>query len=107
MGVLVNLKNWVCQEKHCKMAGQGRQFLHRAFLSHPKEAGETYLQHFWFTVKLATWLMGCGLALLLHGLFPFLFTRTTSNQIARIYAIMLKRTPAGRGQVNEDLKNGA
>jgi hypothetical protein len=65
--------------------------VNRAFTTHPKSIGETYLQHLWFTTKMAVRLVASGIALLLHGLFPFLFTRTASNEFDAIYAIMKKR----------------
>ena len=65
--------------------------VNRAFTTHPKSIGETYLQHLWFTTRMSLRLIVTGLALLLHGLFPFLFTGTASREFDAIYNIMRKR----------------
>jgi hypothetical protein len=64
-----------------------------AFTSHPAEVGESYLSHLWFTVKTACVLLGCALALVIHGLFPFLFVRTASSTIERLWDCMKDRIP--------------
>jgi hypothetical protein len=65
--------------------------VNRAFTTHPKSIGETYLQHLWFTTRMSLRLIATGLALLLHGLFPFLFTGTASREFDAIYNIMKNR----------------
>ena len=52
------------------------------FTSHPREVGETYLQHARFACRYGTKMTLGGLAALLHGLFPFLF-KTTGSRITR------------------------
>jgi hypothetical protein len=61
------------------------------FLKHPHEAGETYFQHFRFTLGVACRITLTGLILLVHGFLPFLFTKTTSTRIAAINRIIQER----------------
>lgn len=55
--------------------------LQAAFTEHPRLAGETYLQHLFFTQKMAWKLVFSGLALVIHGIFPFVCTHTASKTI--------------------------
>ena len=66
------------------------------FTQHPKDTGETYLQHLWFTVTISLQLFFAATTLLLHGILPFIFTRTTSAQIEKLYLIMKSRIPQSR-----------
>lgn len=66
------------------------------FTQHPKDTNETYLQHLWFTVTISSQLLLAAITLLLHGIFPFIFTRTTSSQIEKLYLIMKSRIPQSR-----------
>ena len=52
------------------------------FTSHPREVGETYLQHAGFACRYGAKMTLGGIAALLHGLFPFLF-KTTGSRITR------------------------
>lgn len=54
------------------------------FTQHPAEQGETYFQHlsfaFWFSLR-----MGVGaVAVIIHGVFPFLFEKTGTRAIRDI-----------------------
>lgn len=62
-----------------------------AFIDHPQQAGETYFQHFLFTVKMSCRLLLCGIALLVHGLFPFLFVDTASKQLSDCHSVLDER----------------
>ena len=61
------------------------------FTKHPKEVGETYLQHmgvalgFSFTFLLPT------LAAFVHAFVPFLFINTASNKVFSLYKKMSRR----------------
>jgi len=68
-----------------------RRLFEQAFLEHPKAAGETYWQHFAFTISMATRLGLCSMALIIHGIFPFLFVHTTSNKMKKANAILRAR----------------
>lgn len=63
----------------------------RLFTQHPHEAGETYWQHLRFTLGMSSRFLYCWLALFIHGIFPFLFTRTGSQQIEKMNQIMQER----------------
>lgn len=67
--------------------------LFAAFTSHPAEVGESYLSHLWFTLKTACLLAGCAVVLVIHGLLPFLFVRTASSAIERLWDCMKGRIP--------------
>ncbi len=68
--------------------------VNRAFTEHPESAGESYWQHWWFTFCMGLRLIYTGVSLLIHGLFPFFFVRTASNNIAYMYGVMRKRVQA-------------
>lgn len=61
------------------------------FTHHPKQADETYIQHFLFSFGMGLWLLFCSLVAMCHAIFPFTFTLTTSNNLKKINVIMQKR----------------
>lgn len=79
------------------------QPLIKLFTEHPHATGETYAQHLRFTLRIALRLLFCGFILIIHGLFPFLFTRTTSKRVEVIYAIMKTRIPKELGQSGDGI----
>lgn len=58
---------------------------------HLAETGETYFQHMKFTMSVAGQLLLAGMAVVIHGLLPFLFTNTASRMIDRIHARIAAR----------------
>jgi uncharacterized protein DUF6356 len=52
-----------------------------SFTEHPATVGETYLQHLRSAAGFSFQMIGAGLACLVHGVFPFLFTTTGSSAI--------------------------
>lgn len=44
------------------------------FLEHPRSVGETYIEHMRFALLTALKLQAAAAALLVHSVFPFLFT---------------------------------
>ena len=94
--VIGKIKGWVFQEKHKAQARALHAATKKAFTEHPEDAGETYLQHLWFTFKLSLRFAYVTLVILIHGLLPFIFTQTTSAQIEKVYAIMKSRIPKSR-----------
>jgi len=52
------------------------------FTAHPRDVGETYLQHGLFACRFGAKMACGGIAAFLHGLFPFLF-QTTGSRITR------------------------
>lgn len=65
--------------------------LHHAFTSHPRAAGESYWQHLAFTLSMTGRLVLCALALLVHGIFPFLLTHAASNRMKRCQNVLEDR----------------
>ena len=59
------------------------------FLEHPASVGESYLQHMGQALRFSALLCVTGVACLLHGLLPFLFKDTGSNNIRRLYQMMV------------------
>ena len=48
------------------------------FTKHPKEVGETYLQHMWASFRYSlTFALLVGVAIV-HAILPFVFTKTAS-----------------------------
>ena len=52
------------------------------FTAHPREVGETYLEHGLFACRYGAKMTLGGVAAFIHGLLPFLF-RTTGSRITR------------------------
>ena len=62
------------------------------FTAHPRDVGETYLQHAIFACRYGAKMTLGGLAALVHGMFPFLFESTAS----RITRELAERLEASR-----------
>ena len=90
---LITLIKNLFENGEIKEAGSKAQKL---FTEHPGETGETYFQHFVFTGLTSLRIIFCGIIIFIHGLFPFLFTRTASRHVERIYLILKKRIPKSR-----------
>lgn len=87
------LRAWATCDANRRKVEALRDEAHRAFTAHPEATGETYLQHLWFTVRMAARFLYTSVVLLTHGIFPFLLTRAASLEIERIYRIMKTRIP--------------
>ena len=59
------------------------------FTRHPASVGESYAGHLRSAGGFGLTMLVAGLACLLHGLFPFLFERTGSEAIRRLYERMV------------------
>ncbi len=75
-----------------------------SFTEHPASVGETYNEHMtsaWsFSARMAVGALAC----VVHGLFPFLFTRTGSGIIAELHSRMIlnrtrQRAPHAAGSL--------
>ena len=60
------------------------------FTAHPRDVGESYLQHGLFACRYGVKMTAGGLAALVHGIFPFLF-QTTGSRITRELHASLER----------------
>jgi hypothetical protein len=94
--VTASAKHWVMREEHQQKARELKAQAHRAFTEHPNEAGETYLEHLWFTFTMSARFLYASLVIMIHGAFPFLLTTAASNQIEAVYRIMKSRIPKDR-----------
>ena len=68
------------------------------FTDHPASVGETYVQHLGSASFFGSRMILAGFACMLHGLLPFLFTRTGRNTIEMLHDRMVvnrHRQPAG------------
>lgn len=68
------------------------------FTDHPASVGETYIEHLEVATGFGMAMILAGLACLIHGLVPALFTRTGSTTIRRLHERMVsnrRRTPDG------------
>lgn len=74
----------------------------RAFTEHPESVGETYFEHLRASFGFGSRMLVASLGCFLHGLFPFLCTKTGSKTIGTLHHTMVthrdKRTlPCGKG----------
>lgn len=65
----------------------------RLFLRHPRSVGESYPEHAATAFGFGTRMIAGGLACMIHGVFPSLFTRTGSNTVKTLYGRMKSRQP--------------
>ena len=63
------------------------------FTAHPRDVGETYLEHALFACRYGAKMTFGGLAAFVHGVFPFLF-QTTGSRITRELAATLEASAA-------------
>ena len=59
------------------------------FRAHPATVGETYVEHFGVASSFGFTLIRAGLACLIHGVFPFLFTTTGRRAIEDLHRRMV------------------
>jgi len=63
------------------------------FTAHPRDVGETYVEHGLFACRFGAKMTLGGLAAFLHGLLPFLF-QTTGSRITRELGATLDESAA-------------
>jgi len=56
------------------------------FLTHPQSVDETYFEHMAFAGKFAGLLFLAAFCAMVHAILPFMFEKTASGMIARMYA---------------------
>ena len=61
----------------------------RLFTEHPRSIGETYREHQRHAFAFGGTMVLAGLACILHGLLPTIFTTTGSRAITRLYERMV------------------
>lgn len=67
--------------------------IHRAFKEHPDTVGETYVGHAKQANRIGWMMIAGGIACVIHGIFPFLYTRTGSKMIRWLSLAARKRKP--------------
>jgi hypothetical protein len=65
------------------------------FTKHPASAGETYGEHFTLAWAFGLRMIWGGMAALIHGLFPFVFTVTGSTTVNRLHQQLIDRRAKG------------
>jgi hypothetical protein len=63
--------------------------LYRAFTAHPASVGESYLQHMGSAFYFARVMLVSAAAVFLHGLFPFLFTKSGREAVIQLHERMV------------------
>lgn len=63
----------------------------RLFLSHPRQAGESYFQHRRVALSFALPLLGAGLPAIAHAVVPGPCERTAGDIIRRLHQRLEKR----------------
>lgn len=63
----------------------------RMFTEHPSSVNETYFQHMAFAGKFSIKLFAAAFAALIHAILPFLFDKTASTIVSRLYGKIHKR----------------
>jgi hypothetical protein len=66
---------------------------HKLDFKHLEKVGETYFEHFWNTFKYASLFLGLTMIILIHGVFPFIFTTTASSRIKLLNKELSSRQP--------------
>ncbi len=61
----------------------------RIFTQHPSDVGETYFEHMGQSFSFGARMLAGGFCCLMHGLFPFMFTKTGSYTIEELHDCMV------------------
>ena len=61
------------------------------FTKHPKEVGETYLQHMWASFRYSLTFLLLVFVAMVHAILPFVFTKTASCIIQEMSAHIKER----------------
>lgn len=67
----------------------------KPFTSHPNSVGETYFQHMRVAIGCGVRMVAGGMACVLHGLLPFLFTTAGTEQIRYLHRRMVENRMGG------------
>lgn len=81
--------------------------MHNIFTKHPHEQNESYWQHLRVAGGLGLKLIGTGVILIVHSLFPFLFVKTGSNFACKFCEQLKARgaSPAEREATQNEQKS--
>ena len=65
--------------------------MNNIFTKHPKEVGETYLQHLYQAMSFSCLLFSLSLKALVHALLPFCYETAVSDRVKTLSEGMQKR----------------
>ena len=65
----------------------------KMFVDHPKSVNESYAEHWYVANRFGLLMLKAGLAAVIHGFVPGLFTRTGSDVIRKLHGEMENRIP--------------
>jgi hypothetical protein len=63
----------------------------KLFTQHPASVGDSYSEHCGVATRFGLRMIGGGVAALIHGVLPFVFTTTGSRTIAALNAEMVAK----------------
>ena len=63
--------------------------IRQLFAEHPNTVGESYFQHMWSAHSFALRMLMTGMFCFIHGLLPFLFKQTASQQVKILHEVMV------------------
>ena len=75
-----------------------------SFTKHPEAVGETFAEHFVVATSIGGAMILGGLACMIHGVLPFLFTSTGSKTIKRLHERMVV-SPRSSGDRTHGLRS--
>ncbi len=73
----------------------------RLFTEHPATVGESYFEHLLFALRVGSMMILCGIACLIHSIFPFVFETTASDFIRRMHKKLKTRSATGADAIEE------
>lgn len=71
--------------------------LTRLFTDHPQSVDESYFEHMRFASTFCASLLAAAFCAMVHAIFPFLFEKTASRIVARLYQRTHNRGAAAHG----------
>lgn len=69
----------------------------RLFLSHPRDIGESYGEHWAVATRFGLRMIGGGIKTMVHGFVPALFTRSGSATVKALHIELQRRQPGAAG----------
>lgn len=61
----------------------------KIFTDHPKSVNETYVEHMHMSASFGFWLLLAMLCAFVHAILPFMFEKTASGIINKLYSRMV------------------
>ena len=77
-----------------------------SFTKHPNAVGESYAEHLGVATSFGSAMILGGLACVVHGVLPFLFTSTGSQTVKRLHQRMIvsrRRAPDTNGALTWEI----